>query len=61
MFLNKSYLRKRTAKTEDHVSKLQKEMIEVQEWRKDIEIRMKDQFKAVDEHFEEDDEEFAQY
>ena len=29
MVLNKSYLRKRTAKTEDHVSKLQKEMIEV--------------------------------
>ena len=36
-------------------------MIEVQEWRQDIESRMKDQFKEVDQHFERDDEEFASY
>lgn len=42
LFLNKSYLRKRTGRSEEYIAKLQKEMIEVQEWRVDIEKRMKD-------------------
>ena len=59
--LNKSFLRKRTAVNEDHIAKLQREMLEVQAWREDIEKRMKDQFKAVDDHFDENDEEMKEY
>jgi hypothetical protein len=49
--LNKSFLRKRTKVSEDNISVLQSEVIELQNWRKDIEERMDNRFKAVDDHF----------
>ena len=59
--LNKSFLRKRTKQSEDHISVLQDEVKELQRWRADLEDRMKKQFEAVDEHFAADDREFDDY
>ena len=59
--LNKSFLRKRTKHSEDHIAVLQNEVKDLQEWRTDIEKRMKKQFEEVDEHFASDDVEFDEY
>ncbi len=59
--LNRSFLRKRTKKSENHIEVLQNEVKELQTWREDIEKRMKKQFEVVDEHFAADDKEFDEY
>ncbi len=59
--LNKSFLRKRTKVSENNISVLQSEVIELQNWRKDIEQRMDDRFKSVDDHFAQNLKEFNEY
>ena len=59
--LNKSFLRKRTKVSENNISVLQSEVIELQNWRKDIEQRMDDRFKSVDDHFDQNLKEFNEY
>lgn len=59
--LNKSFLRKRTKVSEDKIEVLQNEVIELQQWRKDIEERMDNRFIAVDDHFGVNLQEYNQY
>jgi len=59
--LNRSFLRKRTSKSELNIEILQAQVKALQKWRVDIEARMKQQFIEVDEHFKADDSEFEEY
>lgn len=46
---------------EDHIRRLQEEVVELHEWRSRYEQQMKDQFQQVDDHFGRDDVAFAEY
>lgn len=51
LFLNRSYLRKRTGVCEKKITAIEKELLELQAWRQDHEEKQKEQFEAVDAHF----------
>lgn len=61
LVLNKSFLKKRTKVNEDHIAKLQAEMLEQQRWREDIEKRMAQQFQDRDDRLNKNDEELVEY
>lgn len=50
--LNKSFLRKRTRSAEQDIHKLQQEMAEQQNWREELEARLKEKFGNVEKTFE---------
>jgi hypothetical protein len=61
MFLNKSYLRKRTKSSEEHIDAIEKELLELQAWRANLEERYKLRNEQVDEHTKMNEDKFAKF
>ena len=61
LFLNRSYLRKRTTTNEKKIAAIIKELEELQAWRLEHEENQAKQFEAVDAHFVQNEEKFDKF
>ena len=58
MFLNKSYLKKRTKNNEEHIDAIEKDLVEMHQWRDDLEERYRIRNEEVEAHFLKNEKQF---
>jgi uncharacterized protein with NRDE domain len=61
LFLNKSYLKKRTKNNEEHIDALEKDLKEMHQWRDELEARYKKRNEDLDAHFLKNEKQFDEF